>query len=333
MPVLPLRASKLDGVFVLLALAATGLMLTALLHGPGWGWEKWYLAHEETNYLAIVAVTENRVITKVDSFRDHMAVLGGQLLPLLALVWWYVRVWLPRQADPRPAGGRPWVALGLAVGCAAAVGGYLTGCFLSLPGTAALCFAYAKEGTLDTLHCVGFLLAACLLFGAGARYYAGAGFAGGVLRSPAAYLWAAGLVLFVFGMEEISWGQTWLGWETPPALAEINDQEETNLHNIFNEWLQIVYYGIGFAALAGTVGLLVLRDLARGHPLAEAVLPPRALLFAALWFPPASEVYMYSSSETFETLMTLYALGYALSVTGRARAMTGDGAPAPARAA
>ena len=35
-----------------------------------------------------------------------------------------------------------------------------------------------------------------------------------------------------FAGEEISWGQHIFGWETPLALKEINDQNETNIHNI-----------------------------------------------------------------------------------------------------
>ena len=42
------------------------------------------------------------------------------------------------------------------------------------------------------------------------------------------------LLFFIFGMEEISWGQRIIGWETPSALAQINHQNETNIHNIFN---------------------------------------------------------------------------------------------------
>lgn len=40
----------------------------------------------------------------------------------------------------------------------------------------------------------------------------------------AAFIWAAG--------EEISWGQHLLGLETPDWLSKVNDQNETNLHNI-----------------------------------------------------------------------------------------------------
>ena len=39
-------------------------------------------------------------------------------------------------------------------------------------------------------------------------------------------------ISFVIGMEEMSWGQMIFNWKTPSPLALINDQGETNLHNI-----------------------------------------------------------------------------------------------------
>lgn len=37
---------------------------------------------------------------------------------------------------------------------------------------------------------------------------------------------------FYFAGEELSWGQHLFGWGTPEYLEQINDQEETNIHNI-----------------------------------------------------------------------------------------------------
>lgn len=37
---------------------------------------------------------------------------------------------------------------------------------------------------------------------------------------------------FYFAGEEISWGQHFFGWGTPVSISEINNQGETNLHNI-----------------------------------------------------------------------------------------------------
>lgn len=39
-----------------------------------------------------------------------------------------------------------------------------------------------------------------------------------------------------FGGEEASWGQHWFGWQTPEALRALNDQQETNMHNM-SSWL------------------------------------------------------------------------------------------------
>ncbi len=39
-----------------------------------------------------------------------------------------------------------------------------------------------------------------------------------------------------FGGEELSWGQHLAGWSTPDAIAQLNDQQETNLHNM-SSWL------------------------------------------------------------------------------------------------
>ncbi len=54
--------------------------------------------------------------------------------------------------------------------------------------------------------------------------------------------WLTGwLILAIVGSiyfcgEEASWGQHWMGWETPQAMSNLNDQDETNLHNT-SSWL------------------------------------------------------------------------------------------------
>lgn len=52
--------------------------------------------------------------------------------------------------------------------------------------------------------------------------------------SPWLYAWVALAALgslYVAG-EEISWGQHFFGWATPEGWSALNDQNETNLHNI-----------------------------------------------------------------------------------------------------
>lgn len=40
------------------------------------------------------------------------------------------------------------------------------------------------------------------------------------------------LACVYFAGEELSWGQHLFGWETPESIGRLNDQRETNLHNV-----------------------------------------------------------------------------------------------------
>lgn len=55
---------------------------------------------------------------------------------------------------------------------------------------------------------------------------------------PLQRLWYALVVAgcIYFAGEELSWGQHLAGWSTPDAIARLNDQQETNLHNM-SSWL------------------------------------------------------------------------------------------------
>lgn len=52
-------------------------------------------------------------------------------------------------------------------------------------------------------------------------------------RDPLIVLWLAFFIVggVYLGGEEASWGQHYFGWVTPESWAEINKQQETNLHN------------------------------------------------------------------------------------------------------
>lgn len=67
-------------------------------------------------------------------------------------------------------------------------------------------------------------------------------------------------VMLFAGGEEISWGQRLFGWETPQELIDINDQGETNLHNI-GILLDITNLAMFATGLYGTFAYLVNRKL------------------------------------------------------------------------
>ena len=50
-------------------------------------------------------------------------------------------------------------------------------------------------------------------------------------------IYFVGMIYYLF--EEISWGQHYFKWDTPSLFSEINDQNETNLHNISNLFNQL----------------------------------------------------------------------------------------------
>ena len=102
-------------------------------------------------------------------------------------------------------------------------------------------------------------------------------------------LMAVGLcgALAILGMEEISWGQRLFGFVTPEKLAEVNWQQEFNLHNVQTDLFETLYYA---GAALFLIALPLLRDLlpvsVTAHPLL-AFVPRReiALLSAPLvWF-------------------------------------------------
>lgn len=58
------------------------------------------------------------------------------------------------------------------------------------------------------------------------------------------------IVLFVMGMEEISWGQRVFQWQTTAYFTKHNVQGETNLHNLNTQLFQNVLFFGGFVLLA-----------------------------------------------------------------------------------
>lgn len=96
-------------------------------------------------------------------------------------------------------------------------------------------------------------------------------------KLPFVGLIICGLGFFVVGMEEISWGQQFFGWETPEEIKWRNAQEETTIHNHheLQEFLEIFAILFALTGLFGTLmhRLGVLRDLM-----------PRPILF--FWLVP-----------------------------------------------
>jgi hypothetical protein len=48
-----------------------------------------------------------------------------------------------------------------------------------------------------------------------------------------------GIACILFALEEISWGQRIFGIESTEFFLKNSDQQEINVHNVFNEWFSI----------------------------------------------------------------------------------------------
>jgi hypothetical protein len=85
-----------------------------------------------------------------------------------------------------------------------------------------------------------------------------------------------------FAGEELSWGQHLIGWSTPAYLEAVNDQEETNLHNISSWFDQKPRLLLELWVLVGGVVWPLYRWRTRSFPTAADG--------EAFWFWPTIEV-------------------------------------------
>ncbi len=139
--------------------------------------------------------------------------------------------------------------------------------------------------------------------------------------------------LYIAG-EEASWGQHYLGWETPDNWANINDQNETNLHNTSSWFDQKPRLIFEIGVIVG--GILIpiyayFRPETRRRRFA-IILPPVICLPAALLaeFAAGSErviellggttYIFYRSSEVQETYFYWFVLMYLIVLGQRVRA-------------
>ena len=99
------------------------------------------------------------------------------------------------------------------------------------------------------------------------------------------------IVLFVMVGEELSWGQRIFGWATPDSFASINEQSETNLHNLATQVFQNTLYFGGWLLL---IGLAFWRQ-----SLAGLLQQFKPLRFLSDWLPPLAFVLIFAPAFGF----------------------------------
>lgn len=95
------------------------------------------------------------------------------------------------------------------------------------------------------------------------------------------HLSCLGVLFFVVGMEEMSWGQRIIGYNTPEVLSMANRQGEFNIHNVYS------------TSLTQYCALLVVSTLLLFLPVLEHTSPKMRRVFSAICYPVAPLRYAF----------------------------------------
>lgn len=166
-------------------------------------------------------------------------------------------------------------------------------------------FVYAEDGLLESAT------ALALLFCAGLFVVTAAGRAMRIDRRLPAAVIALGIICALLLLEEISWGQRIFGWSTPERLEELNAQQETNLHNMFVGYNQLIRLVLSLVIASA----LIYRDAwLRG--LDRAGLGPLMPPAAAIYFVPFL-IYAHVYDELYEEVVGVFLVVYAVNLYRR----------------
>lgn len=119
------------------------------------------------------------------------------------------------------------------------------------------------------------------------------------------------LIFFLYAMEEISWGQRIFGWETPQTF-EGNVQDETNLHNYFNQYYLLFYRLLVFTPVL-VLASIWLEMKQRFLIFKRTVLPHPSMLALSLLIALVSFVW-YMEQELLEELFALFFIFYSMRI-------------------
>ncbi len=147
------------------------------------------------------------------------------------------------------------------------------------------------------------------------------------------------LVCFGFAGEEISWGQHWLGWQSPDYFVAHNRQGETNFHNLNIHLGRIIKSILTLAIIVGGL-IMPFRRRMRSHeytakerfldvvtptvvcvPAAAFVFGVRLIERFKTWFDLDWSIIAVNLKESQELYIALFLLIYVLSARARAPAM------------
>lgn len=140
-----------------------------------------------------------------------------------------------------------------------------------------------EDGAAEYSGAFAFLACGIVLFLAAKKKYTD------IFSKVLLYIFA--LFFVIAAGEEISWGQRIIGWSTPDQLAAINDQNETNFHNINKKFFDRLYDRGAFVLCFISYVLVYFN---RRYVVAK-IAPPSLLLVFCL-----SSIFYYQQIESIE---------------------------------
>lgn len=180
---------------------------------------------------------------------------------------------------PHPSTARPLENRSGLLGVAYFMGGVLMLTTASVIFAPQILFEMVREGqTVSNLTELAFLIALAGLSAAGWRARRDRARVFGV---PVPLIFVAMFaVTFLILMEEMSWGQHWIGWSAGP-MFEGNAQNETNLHNFATYRFEAAYYSAAFVFFVALPAFWPARVSGFWRQV-EGFVPPKLLALASL---------------------------------------------------
>ncbi|MBO6782797.1 MAG: hypothetical protein JJ899_05925 [Alphaproteobacteria bacterium] len=197
-----------------------------------------------------------------------------------------------------PAPGPLWIGAVWLVLCVSYTG-FEHGWFAFSP------VVYEEDGVFETATAIVLLICTAMLL------VAGLGRARRIDRRLSAALVGLAVVCFLLLMEEISWGQRIFGWATPETLEDLNAQNETNLHNMFVGYNQVIRLVIALLLSSALLARKAWEAALSRIGLARLVPPAGAIYFIPFL------IYAHTYDELFEEVVGVFLIVYVFNLYRR----------------
>lgn len=177
----------------------------------------------------------------------------------------------------------------------------------------ALDFLFVEDGVFETLSAITFGVSALLMLkSAQSLKTIQAKLSEANRRLAFLFYLLLAFIFFFVAMEEISWGQRIIGWETPDYLSDMNEQKETSIHNIyFLDGLFDFLYLVPAFLIIPVVLSAWLRVRNRQTLSSRLFLPEPSLIFLTILIGIASFTVQ---GELLEELLSLFAVLYCIGI-------------------